>query len=49
MQNQIPQYQWDLFIENAFRNPDRYIDIKKIKKKSKHGLKNNLAEIAKTK
>ncbi len=38
-----------MFIENAFRNPEKYVDVKKIKRKNKFGLKNNLAEIAKTK
>jgi len=47
--NNIPQRNWDLFIENAFRNPEKYIDMKKLRKKDKFGFKNNLAHIAKTK
>lgn len=42
----IPKNNWDAFIEEAFRNPAKYIDVSKIKHKKRHGLKNKLTEIA---
>lgn len=42
----IPKSNWDAFIEDAFRNPQKYIDVSKIKHKKRHGLKNKLTEIA---